>query len=68
MADAIAEIGELDPSRCRASAARYAAHDGIAAQYEAMYRELASQVPSEERIAGDLKVQRGDPAHAEQVR
>lgn len=45
MADAIARLAELDPGRCRASAARYAA-DGIAAEYEAVYRELASRVPS----------------------
>jgi len=48
MAGAIAELGELDPGRCRASVSRYAA-DGIAARYELVYRELASQ----ERIAGD---------------
>lgn len=76
MADAIARLAELDPGRCRASAARYAA-DGIAAEYEAVYRELASRVPSGGRAAGDLEVQpgqpvaapgvarrRGDPAHA----
>ena len=50
MADAIAELGELNSIRCRASASRYAA-DGIAAQYEAVYRDLVSQVPTEESVA-----------------
>jgi glycosyltransferase involved in cell wall biosynthesis len=58
MADATARLGELDPSRCRASTARYAA-DGIAAKYEAMYRVLASQVPSDERVAGEPEVRPG---------
>ena len=42
MADAIARLGELDPSLCRRSTSRYAA-DGVAARYEAVYRELRSQ-------------------------
>jgi len=49
MADAITKLEELDPSRCRASASRFAAN-GIAAEYEAEYRKLA-QVPLEERVA-----------------
>jgi len=54
MADAIAELADLDPGRCRVSAGRYAA-PGIAAEYEAVYRELASQGSSEEQVAPDLR-------------
>lgn len=50
MADAITKLEELDPSRCRASASHYAA-DGIAAEYEAVYRKLASQVLLDDRVA-----------------
>jgi glycosyltransferase involved in cell wall biosynthesis len=59
MAGAVAELGDLDPSHCRASASRYAA-DGIAARYESVYRELASP----RRIADDPSVQVGRPAAA----
>jgi glycosyltransferase involved in cell wall biosynthesis len=74
MANAIAKLAELDPSRCRVSAGRYAA-PGIAAEYEAVYRELASQGSSKERVAPDLEDgqpatvsrvarRRGGPSHA----
>lgn len=74
MANAIAKLAELDPSRCRVSVGRYAA-PGIAAEYEAVYRELASQESPEEQVAPDLRPgqpvtvsrlprRRGDPAHA----
>lgn len=74
MAGAISKLAELDPSRCRASVARYAA-DGIAAEYEAVYRELTSRGFPKEQVAPDLRGgqsmtvsqvsrRRGDPAHA----
>jgi hypothetical protein len=75
MAGAIAGLQELDPCRCRASTSRYAA-DGIAAQYEAVYRKLASEAQSAKRVTCDLTIepsqrvavpsvvrQRGEPAH-----
>lgn len=59
MAGAVAKLGDLDPSHCRASATRYAA-DGIAARYESVYRELASP----RQIAGDPSVEAGRPPAA----
>lgn len=54
MAATIPELKALDPGRCRASVARYSA-DRVAGKYEAVYRQIASGVPSEERAVHGLK-------------
>lgn len=66
MAGAIEELGELDPGRCRESTSRYSV-DRVAIQYEAVYRELASQRTPKGSHADDFSVELGRLKGAPQV-
>ncbi len=66
MAGAIDELGQLKAARCRESISRYSS-GRVAAQYEAVYRELTSQRISKESNAGDFGLRAGHIAGAPRV-
>jgi glycosyltransferase involved in cell wall biosynthesis len=43
MADAVREVGQLDPDECRASVRERFSPDRVAERYEHVYRDLASR-------------------------